>query len=222
MLLGTSFPLSSARGSASLRLHPSPHSPPQLRNTQTTCRGSPDRHLRRHLLGANMNSTFFPTKQNLYIDTFLKAITKWRRCHGFPPMLTHHAPTFITTQWHLHIQHLHKEPRFTARSVKQLQHPLGDTVVLHHADQELQHLRIFCSRLYFRGRMATWHSPELFTPLHHHTVQAYPGTLRRKYRWRLRSKANMPYRHCPFEGQEALEQRPRLSRHPTAHNLHSH
>ena len=109
-------------------------------------------HLRR-LLNANMNSTFFPTKRR-YWDTFRRSLTKWLRHRGLPATLVHYADSFLAAQWTNHLHHLQHEDRFTARSIKQLQEFLSDAVVLHHADHELQHLRIFCPRVYFRGCLA--------------------------------------------------------------------
>ena len=155
-------------------------------------------HLRRYL-NANMNSTFFPTKQH-YCDTFRRNLTKWLRPHGLPTTLAHHADSFLTTHWNNHQQHLQHEDRFTARSIKQLQEFLGDTVVLHHADHELQHLRIFCPQIYFRGCLATWQSPEHFQPLPDDTDQTISNiiqqayrTLAQKYKWGFITKFNMPY-----------------------------
>ena len=104
---------------------------------------------------SSSSSTFFPTKRR-YFDNFHRAMTKWLEHHGLPPTLVQHAQPFLSTQWNCHIQQLHTEPRFTARSITQLQHFLGNQVVLHHADHELQHLLIFCPRIYFRSCLATW------------------------------------------------------------------
>ena len=156
-------------------------------------------HLHR-FLNANMNSAFFPTKRR-YWDTFRYALTKWLKHHGLPATLVQHAEAFLTTQWAKHQHHLRHEDRFTARSLKQLQEFLGDNVVLHHADHELQHLRIFCPRVYFRGCLATWQSPELFQPLPDdtdetipHIIQhSFPANLRKKYKWGFLTNFNMPY-----------------------------
>ena len=80
-------------------------------------------HLRR-LLNANMNSTFFPTKQ-CYFDSVRKSLIKWLRHHGLPTTLSLHVNAFLTTQWKHHNLQLHHEDRFTARSVKHLQEFLG-------------------------------------------------------------------------------------------------
>ena len=156
-------------------------------------------HLRR-FLNANMNSAFVPTKQR-FTDTFRHSLIKWLRHHGLPTTLSYHADSFLTPQWNKHQLHLQHEDRFTARSIKQLQEFLGDKVVLHHADHELQHLRLFCPKIYFRGCLATWQSPELFQPLPDDTdqtisniiQQAFPAHLRKKYKWGFNPKFNMPY-----------------------------
>ena len=62
--------------------------------------------------------------------------------------------------------------------------------------KQLQHLRIFSPKIYFRGCLAAWHSPELFKPLPNHTSetithlvqQAFPAQLRKKYKWCFRTK----------------------------------
>ena len=62
----------------------------------------------------------------------------------------------------------------------------GDEVVLHHADHELQQLRIFSPQQYFLGALNTWRAPELFRPMPHITplninddlLAAIPTTLR--------------------------------------------
>ena len=69
-----------------------------------------------------------------------------------------------------HIHQLHQQPCFTARLLRQLQEFVGDHVVLHHADHELQQLRVFCPQQYFRGALTTWQSPELFRPMPHITT----------------------------------------------------
>jgi len=120
-------------------------------------------HLR-IFLAANMNSTFYPSKARYFL-AFQTAFTKWLRIQGLPPSLTQHLEPFLQHQWKLHIDHLKQQPRFTARLLRQLQEFLGDQVVLHHADHELQQLRIFCPRQYFTGALATWQTPELFAPM---------------------------------------------------------
>ena len=118
-----------------------------------------------------------------------------------PQHSCHLRRELLTEQWKQHLHHLHYEARFTAHSVKQLQQFLGDKVVLHHADHELQHLRIFCPRIYFRGCLATWQSPELFRPLPHDaedtirhvTQQTFPDHFRQKYKWGFRAKFTIPY-----------------------------
>ena len=131
-------------------------------------------------------------------------------------------PLYPTTQTlfspcsnHHNLQ-LHHEDRFTARSVKKLQEFLGDKVALHHADHELQHLRIFCPHIYFRGCLATWQSPELFQPLPDDTDQTisniiqhtYPAHLRQKYKWGFNTKFKMPIWGRPPESQKTMEKRP--------------
>ena len=89
-------------------------------------------HLR-HFLGANMNSTFFSTKGQSF-TAFHKAMTKRPKHHGLlPPTLAHRADHFLATQGQQLLQRLRHEPRFTARSIKQLQQFLGDKVILRHA-----------------------------------------------------------------------------------------
>ena len=59
-----------------------------------------------------------------------------------PTGLQHHAQHtqhFLANQWQQHLQHLHTEPRFTARSTKQLQHFLAI-------------MRIFCPKIYIEVR----------------------------------------------------------------------
>ena len=82
-----------------------------------------------------------------------------------------------------------------------LQEFLGDQVVLHHADHELQQLRIFCPRQYFAGALATWQSPELFAPMptfqssniHEHLTHTIPPSLRTRYKWDFRKDFTIPY-----------------------------
>ena len=115
---------------------------------------------------ANMNSTFYRTKARYFL-TFQQAFTKWLQIQGLPPSLTQHLDAFLQHQWRLHVAQLKQTPRFTARLLRQLQAFLGDQVVLHHADHELQQLRVFCPRQYFIGAINTWQAPELFEPLPH-------------------------------------------------------
>ena len=93
-------------------------------------------HLRL-FIDANMNSAFYPTKARYFL-TFQAAFTKWLRLQGLPTSLTQHLEPFLQHQWRLHTTHLKQHPRFTARLLRQLQEHLGDNVVLHHADHELQ------------------------------------------------------------------------------------
>ena len=117
---------------------------------------------------------------------------------GLP--LEQHATSFLHQQWHLHLSHLKQQPCFAARLIRQLQEYLGDTVVLHHADHELQQLRIFCPQQYFRGVLNTWQAPELFqslphlTPLnlHYHLLATVPPGLRTRYK--CRKVFTIPYR----------------------------
>lgn len=99
-------------------------------------------HLRM-FLDASMNSTFFPSKKR-YCDTFHTAFRKWLRTDGLPPSLIHHSEAFLQQQWRQHLHQLDQQPKFIARLLRQLQEHLGDHVVLHHADHELQQLRVFC------------------------------------------------------------------------------
>ena len=125
-------------------------------------------HLR-IFLAANMNSTFYPSKARYFL-TFQTAF-KWLRIQGLPTSLTQHSEPFLQHQWRLHTAHLKQQPRFTARLLRQLQEYLGDKVALHHADHELQQLRIpkgaaclYLSALQAGGdRVAAWLSP---TKLH--------------------------------------------------------
>ena len=101
----------------------------------------------------------------------------------------------------LHNAHLQQQPRFTARLLRQLQELLGPHTVLHHADHELQQLRLFCPRQYFTGALNTWQSPELFEPLpyltaaniHDHLKATVPPILRTRYKWGFRKEFNIPY-----------------------------
>ena len=122
-------------------------------------------HLR-IFLDANMNSTFYPSKARYFL-TFQTAYTKWLRLQGLPTSLSQHLEPFLQHQWRLHTLHLKHQPRFTARLLRQLQEYVGDKVVLHHADHELQQLRVFCPRQYFAGALNTWQAPELLEPLPH-------------------------------------------------------
>ena len=86
----------------------------------------------RILLDANMNSTFYPTR-NSSSPPFTKHSTE-----GYAHM------AFLAMATSYNTQHLHHQPRFTPRLVRQLQDHLGENVVLRHADHELQQLHIFC------------------------------------------------------------------------------
>ena len=115
--------------------------------------------------------------------------------------LSQHLEPFLQHQWRLHTAHLKQQPRFTARLIRQLQEYLGDKVVLHHADHELQQLRIFCPRQYFTGALNTWQAPELFEPLphlhssniHDYLSATIPATLRSRYKWGFRKDFTVPY-----------------------------
>ena len=123
---------------------------------------------KRVFLDANMSSAFYPTKARYFI-AFQTAFRKWLRAPGFPPSLDQHIEPFLQHQWRLRVAHLKQQPRFTARLLRQLQQFLGAKVVLHHADHELQQLRVFCPQQYFKGALNTWQAPELFQPLPHLT-----------------------------------------------------
>ena len=90
-----------------------------------------------------MNSTHYPSKAGYFL-TFHTPYTKWLRLQGLPPSLVQHLQPFLEHQWRLHNTHLKQQPRFTARLLRQLQEYLGQNTVLHHADHELQQLRLFC------------------------------------------------------------------------------
>ena len=145
-------------------------------------------------LQANMNSTYFPTKTQFF-HHFHSTLAQWLRHHGLPK-LHQHCQTFLQHQWKQHITSLHHTPRFTSRNVTQLQQFLTDKLVLHHADHELQNLRIFCPQHYFHGCLATWNTPQLFQPLPHltqeqlHTLlaQSFPASIRRAYPWGFRKQ----------------------------------
>ena len=160
-------------------------------------------HLPTHLsifLNANMNSTYYPGKARYFL-TFQTAYTKWLRLQGLPPSLAQHLQPFLEHQWRLHNTHLKQQPRFTARLLRQLQEYLGQNTVLHHADHELQQLRLFCPRQYFTGALNTWQSPELFEPLpyltaaniHDHLTATVPPILRTRYKWGFCKDFNIPY-----------------------------
>ena len=109
-----------------------------------------------------MNSTFFPTKTQ-YFHQFHHHLTQWLRHHGLSTSLHQHSEPFLQQQWKHHIDHIHHIPRFTSRNVTQLQQFLTDKLVLHHADHELQNLRLFCPQRYFHGCLTTWNTPQLFS-----------------------------------------------------------
>ena len=121
-------------------------------------------------LQANMNSTFFPTKTQ-YFQQFHNHLVQWLHHHGLPTSLHHHCGPFLQQQWKQHIDNLHHTPRFTSRNVTQLQQFLTDKLVLHHADHELQNLRLFCPQHYFHSCLTTWNTPQLFLPLPQFTDQ---------------------------------------------------
>ena len=110
-----------------------------------------------------MNSTFFPTKTQ-YFHQFHHHLTQWLRHHGLSTSLHQHSEPFLQQQWKHHIDHIHHIPRFTSRNVTQLQQFLTDKLVLHHADHELQNLRLSCPQHYFHGCLTTWNTPQLFLP----------------------------------------------------------
>ena len=101
-------------------------------------------HLR-IFLAANMNEQRLLPQQGqilpLVSDCVHQMVANTR-----PPNLSYTALGALPT-------HLKQQPRFTARLLRQLQEFLGDQVVLHHADHELQQLRIFCPRQYFTGAL---------------------------------------------------------------------
>ena len=144
-----------------------------------------------------MNSTFFPTKHR-YFESVHKSLHKWLRHHGLPTTLSQHSrsspfnASIITSTYNTKIDSQPDPSNSFKNSC--------DKVVLHHADHELQHLRIFCPHIYFRGCLATWHSPELFQPLDDtdQTISAiiqhtFPPHLRQKYKWGFNTKFKMPY-----------------------------
>ena len=151
-------------------------------------------------LNANMNSTYYPSKARYFL-IFKTAYTKWLKLQGLPPSLVQHLQPFLEHQWRLHNIHLKQQPRFTARLLRQLQEHLGKHTLLHHADHELQQLRLFCPRQYFTGALNTWQSPELFEPLpyitaaniHDHLAATVPPILRNRYKWGFRKDFNIPY-----------------------------
>ena len=151
-------------------------------------------------LNANMNSTYYPSKARYFL-IFKTAYTKWLKLQGLPPSLVQHLQPFLEHQWRLHNTHLKQQPRFTARLLRQLQEHLGKHTLLHHADHELQQLRLFCPRQYFTGALNTWQSPELFEPLpyitaaniHDHLAATVPPILRTRYKWGFRKDFNIPY-----------------------------
>ena len=156
-------------------------------------------HLR-ILIAANMNSTFYPSKARYFL-MFQTVFAKWLRIQGLPASLTQHLEPFLQHQWKLHTAHLKHQPRFTARLLRRLQEFLGDQVVLHHADHELQQLRIFCPRQYFTGALATWQAPELFEPMptlhlsniHEYLLNTVPSSLRTRYKWGFCKDFTIPY-----------------------------
>ena len=96
-------------------------------------------------------------------------------------------------------------------TLRQLQSYLGDQVVLHHADHELQQLRVFCPRQYFTGALNTWQALELFelphltpTNIHDHLTAAIPPSLRSRYKWGLRN----PLRRRPPQSQKTMAEGP--------------
>ena len=151
-------------------------------------------------LQANMNSTFFPTKTQ-YFQHFEQQLTYWLRHHGLPTALHQHSLPFLHQQWKQHIDNLLYTPRFTSRNVTQLQQFLTDKLVLHHADHELQNLRLFCPQHYFHGCLTTWNTPQLFLPLpdltaqqlHQFLTQSFPASIRKAYPWGFRAKFYTPH-----------------------------
>ena len=151
-------------------------------------------------LQANMNSTFFPTKTQ-YFQQFHNHLVQWLHHHGLPTSLHHHCGPFLQQQWKQHIDNLHHTPRFTSRNVTQLQQFLTDKLVLHHADHELQNLRLFCPQHYFHGCLTTWNTPQLFLPLPQFTdqqlhtllTQSFPAHIRRAYPWGFRKHFYTPH-----------------------------
>ena len=147
-----------------------------------------------------MNSTYYPSKARYFL-IFKTAYTKWLKLQGLPPSLVQHLQPFLEHQWRLHNTHLKQQPRFTARLLRQLQEHLGKHTLLHHADHELQQLRLFCPRQYFTGALNTWQSPELFEPLpyitaaniHDHLAATVPPILRTRYKWGFRKDFSIPY-----------------------------
>ena len=151
-------------------------------------------------LQANMNSTFFPTKTQ-YFQHFEQQLTYWLRHHGLPTALHQHSLPFLHQQWKQHIDNILYTPRFTSRNVTQLQQFLTDKLVLHHADHELQNLRLFCPQHYFHGCLTTWNTPQLFLPLpdltaqqlHQFLTQSFPASIRKAYPWGFRTKFYTPH-----------------------------
>lgn len=139
-------------------------------------------------LQANMNSAYFPTKKQ-YFQRFTSTNTQWLRHHGLPTALHQHSKTFLQHQWRHHISSIRHSPRFTSRNITQLREFLTDKLLLHHADHELQNLRIFCPQHYFHGCLPTWNTPQLFNPLPHLTddqlqpllTKSFSAHLRRPY-----------------------------------------
>ena len=88
-----------------------------------------------------------------------------------------------------------------SRLLRQLQADLCDRVVLHHADHELQQLRVFCPQQNFTAALNTRQAPELFEPLPHltptnthaHLAATIPSSLRSKYKWGFRKDFTIPY-----------------------------
>ena len=157
-------------------------------------------HLR-IFLAANMNSTFLPQQGQIF--PFIPDCFHQMAAHSRPSTLTH---TALGTLPPAPMEAPHRpfethQPRFTARLLRQPQKFLGDQVVLHHADHELQQLRIFCPRQYFAGALATWQSPELFSPMptlqssniHEHLIHTIPPSLRTRYKWGFRKDFTIPY-----------------------------
>ena len=155
-------------------------------------------HLR-IFLDANMNSTFYPYQSQIlpHLPDGIPQVAPHSRLPTIP--CAAHEP-FLHQQWQHRIHSLKHHPRFTARLVRQLQEYLGDKVVLHRPDHELQQIRIFCPQKNFFGALTTWRAPELFQPMPHltprniqeHLLATIPPGLRTRYKWGLRKEFTIP------------------------------
>ena len=149
------------------------------------------------MLSFSASSQIYPGREN-FIQTSSALVLKWAKHHKIPLHIEQWRK-FVDEQWPLHLRSVNNAA-FTRTEIVRIKRLLSKVVVLCQ-DHQPDHLKMFCSKIFWRGLPSTFLDSNVFNRCSITTEEALEklpnivGGLKDKYPWAFAFACKLPYGH---------------------------